>query len=792
MSKLLIVESPNKTDKIQHYLGSGWVVAASYGHIRDLPPGEMGVAPPDYRPQYVTGERSGKTIAKLKALARDADEIWLATDPDREGEAIAWHLQQVIGHGKTCRRVTFNEITQSAVAQAIRQPRQVDTRLFAAQEARRVLDRLYGYKVSPLAGDKLGQRGISAGRVQSPALRLVVEREEAIRAFVKTQHFGVAVELPGDTGAASWSAQWDTRPLVTDDHPYITDRDTAVEVLEAALPGLVVTAFEEKTQARKAPPPFTTSTLQQAAANRLKIGVETTMKLAQALFEAGLITYHRTDNPNLSQEGVQMVWDYLHERGQAQYIPEKPNTWKAKDGAQEAHEAIRPTDFHVFDPQTGKAQQDALYKLIWRRALACQMKDAQFQLRTAQLQTLSPVAALQGLPPGNTASPPKALFKASGSLRIYDGWMRVADDDYTSEEEAEAANPLPKLTVGARYVPQDGKILDLETKPPPRYSEPALIRALEREGIGRPSTYASIIGTIQQRGYVEVVKRQFVPTELGTALIQALRGRFDFLEIAYTRGMEDHLDDIAHGKAGYRAVVAHYDQALDAQLAVFAADTSVQPLAGAAETFPCPHCEDGRLRRLKGKNGYFWGCSNYQREPNPCQTTLPDAHGKPGQRPAKTQDHPCPACGEGYLQRRPGKKKNTFWWGCDRYPACTHSAPDDGGKPGAWGERPPAGSDGTKTKAASGRTQADTGSGGTTSRSASGRKKGTASGDKATPGKNGKAIDKTYPCTVCGKGWLQKRSGSRGVFWGCSNYPGCTHGENDIHGVPQSHVQSQP
>ena len=207
MSKLLIVESPNKTEKIQHYLGSGWVVAASYGHIRDLPPGEMGVAPPDYRPQYVTGERSGKTIAKLKALARDADEIWLATDPDREGEAIAWHLQQVVGHGKTCRRVTFNEITQSAIAQAIRQPRQVDTRLFAAQEARRVLDRLYGYKVSPLAGNKLGQRGISAGRVQSPALRLVVEREEAIRAFSKTKHFGVAVELPGDTGAASWSAQ---------------------------------------------------------------------------------------------------------------------------------------------------------------------------------------------------------------------------------------------------------------------------------------------------------------------------------------------------------------------------------------------------------------------------------------------------------------------------------------------------------------------------------------------------------------------------------------------------------
>ena len=776
MIRLLIVESPNKTAKIQHYLdrlGSGWGVAASYGHIRDLPPGEMGVAPPDYRPQYVTGERSGKTIAKLKALARDASEIWLATDPDREGEAIAWHLQQVIGHGKTCRRVTFNEITQSAVAQAIRQPRQVDTRLFAAQEARRVLDRLYGYKVSPLAGNKLGQRGISAGRVQSPALRLVVEREEAIRAFVKTKHFGVAVELPGDAGTASWSAQWDTRPLVTDDHPYITDRDTAVAVLDAALPGLVVTAFDEKTQARKAPPPFTTSTLQQAAANRLKLGVEATMQGAQALFEAGLITYHRTDNPNLSQEGVQMVWDYLREKNQAQYIPEKPNTWKAKDGAQEAHEAIRPTDFHTYDPQTGNAQQDALYKLIWRRALACQMRDAQFQVRTAQLQTLSPVAALQGLPPGNDAPAPTALFKVSDSLRIYDGWMRVADDDYTSEDEAEAANPLPKLAVGAQHVPLDGKILDLETKPPARYSEPALIRALEREGIGRPSTYASIIGTIQQRGYVEVVKRQFVPTELGEALIQALRGRFDFLEIAYTKNMEDHLDAIAQGKAGYRAVVAHYDQALDAQLAVFAADTSIQPLAGAEETFPCPNCEDGRLRRLKGKTGYFWGCSNYQREPNPCQTTLPDARGKPRQRLEKSQDHPCPACGEGYLQRRPGKQKDTFWWGCDNYPTCKHTAPDNDGKPGVWGERSPTGTASAKFMAASG-----------------GGKKGT-SGGKTTSGKNGggKTLDKSYPCTACGKGWLQKRSGSRGAFWGCSNYPDCKHCENDAHGVPQNHVK---
>ena len=262
MTRLLIVESPNKTDKIQHYLGSGWVVAASYGHIRDLPPGEMGVAPPDYRPQYVTGERSGKTIAKLKALARDADEIWLATDPDREGEAIAWHLQQVVGHGKTCRRVTFNEITQSAVAQAIRQPRQVDTRLFAAQEARRVLDRLYGYKVSSALGNKLGQHGLSAGRVQSVALRLVVEREEAIRKFQKVKHFGVLLSFASNNGTpdnGQWNARW-TPPLTVrpgkdahlspednaDETPLVTDRAIAEAVLAAARQGAVVTDFADR------------------------------------------------------------------------------------------------------------------------------------------------------------------------------------------------------------------------------------------------------------------------------------------------------------------------------------------------------------------------------------------------------------------------------------------------------------------------------------------------------------------------------------------------------------------
>lgn len=753
--KLLIVESPNKSKKVESYLGSGWTVAASAGHIRDMPANEMGVEGPDYWPKYVTGERSGATIARLKSLAANASEIWLATDPDREGEAIAWHLEQVIGKGKVCQRVTFNEITKSAIQKAIAAPRKVDMRLFLAQQGRRVLDRLYGYKVSPALGNKLGKRGLSAGRVQSVALRLIVEREEAIRAFTKTKHYGVAVFMDDTDGP--WTARWTPcLPVVTDDHPYVTDRAIAEAVLAAARRGLVVTDFAETEQARKPPAPFTTSTLQQAAANKLRMSVDATMKAAQALFEAGFITYHRTDSPNLSQDGVDAIWALLRERGQHAYIPDKPNTWKAKGDAQEAHEAIRPTDFHVFAPNTGNEQHDALYKMIWRRAVASQMKPAIFKVRTAQLETLQALDVLGDASTGALT----AKFAARGETRIFDGWQKVALDDFTSEDEEEAALSLPVLRPGEQHTPSDGSVLEQETKPPKRYSEPGLVKALEREGIGRPSTYASIITILQKREYVQMVKRFFEPTELGEAIVHGLRGRFHFMEVVYTKEMEDQLDRIAEGKADYKAVVGHYDRELDGQLATFAGDSSVAAFAGTeAETHPCPNCEDGRLRRIKGSNGYFWGCSNYKREENPCKTTLPDAKGKPGkpkQPTEKSTAHPCPECGQGHLQRRPGKKKGTFWWGCDNYPECKHTAPDNDGQPGVWGERPAA-----------------TGSGKPSGKGKAGSAQSAASATQ-------------YRCGACETGYLVKRTGSKGVFWGCSNYRnGCKHTEQDKNGKPQ-------
>lgn len=797
MTRLLIVESPNKVKHIEHHLGDGWQVAASAGHVRDLPQNEMGVAGPDYWPQYVNTDRGGAVIARLRKLAQSASEVWLATDPDREGEAIAWHLAQVLGKGHVYKRVTFNEISKTAIHKAIAAPRQINRRLFLAQQGRRVLDRLYGYKVSPALGNKLGQHALSAGRVQSVALRLVVEREEAIRNFQKVKHFGVLLSFASNNSTpdnGQWSARW-TPPLTVrsgkdahlspadnaDETPLVTDRAIAEAVLAAARQGVVVTHFTEKTQARKPPPPFTTSTLQQAASVQLHLGVNATMQAAQALFEAGLITYHRTDNPNLSDDGIQAVWALLRQRGQDAYIPDKPNAWKAKDGAQEAHEAIRPTDFNLYKgancAERGvNAVQIQLYQLIWRRAVASQMKAAQFKVRSATLASTQPVAALDAVaaPADGVPGQQQATIAARGQEMIFDGWMRLAQGgDETGEKkpegEEDASGLLPLLRIGDSHTPQDGRVLELETKPPGRFSEAGLVKKLETEGIGRPATYAAIIGTLTGKRYVETVNRFFVPSALGEAIVNGLRNRFDFMEVSYTRDMEDELDAIAAGKADYQQVVAHYDQVLDGQLAQFA-QVELPRFAGAgtedSATYPCPDCGDGQLRRLKSKTGFFWGCSNYNREGNPCKATFPDNKGKPGQRPVQSHDHPCPACGEGYLQRRAGKKPGTYWWGCNAYPACKHTAPDDHGKPGVWGDKPA--SEQASGKPATGKSSGKSGTG----RKITGKKGG------------GKAAQGGYRCPDCG-GELVQRSGSKGVFWGCKNYPKCKHAEPDAHGAPR-------
>lgn len=611
--KLMIVESPSKTKKISSFLGAGWVVEASFGHVLDLPKNELGVSMPDYAPAYEVTERSKKQVGKLKTLAKNAAEIWLATDPDREGEAIAAHLKQLLGRGKIVHRVTFNEITQAAVLKAISQPRTIDDDLVSAQQARRVLDRLYGYKISPALSNVLRQKGVSAGRVQTVALKLIVEREIEIRHFVPTKHFGVKLDF------GTWEARWDSSHLTTEDMPYILNRQVAEQVLAAAREGIFVQELKESQQQRKPPAPLITSTLQQAAANRLNMSVNNTMAAAQKLFEEGLITYMRTDNPNLSEDGIAAAQAFLQSVGQTEHIAQPPHHWKSKDGAQEAHEAIRPTNFNLRQANTGDADADNLYQLIWRVALASCMKSAIYKVRQIKLSSTKTLFFDANEVPIPSVKPEAAIFTAQGYELIYQGWQVVAKD-YTDEEE-NAHMIVASLDEGVVITPENLEVLAIETRAPRRYTETSLIKKLEREGIGRPATYATIIDTQIKRHYAEINKKYFQPTPLGEKVIQTLTGYFGILDTHYTAEMEEKLDEIAAGKSQYASIVGRYDGLLEDELADFL-ESHQMP----SEKISCPSCQKGYLRCITGKKGKFWGCSEYR---NGCKFIAQDDDGKP-------------------------------------------------------------------------------------------------------------------------------------------------------------------
>jgi DNA topoisomerase-1 len=551
--RLVIVESPGKVGKIRDYLGAGHAVMASVGHVRDLPPkGDIGVEPPSFQPRYVATERGADVVARLKRAAAQADEVYLATDPDREGEAIAWHLQQALGLSKP-KRVTFNEISPAAVRAAMAQPRAIDIKLVAAQEARRVLDRLVGWMVSPELS-RQGGAGLSAGRVQSPAVRLVVERERAIEAFAVTRHFGAEISFV-DGDATAWTAAWRVKPHLPTGQEYWLDRGFAERV--ARLRGFSVESFSEKEEAAAPPAPFTTSTLQQAASSRLKLRPKAVMEAAQRLYEQGAITYHRTDNPNLSDDAVAAVWDQARAMG-LDAAP-RARRWKAKDGAQEAHEAIRPTHFDAREAGETDAER-RLYALIWERAMASQLADARYMVRRAVLLAAESLdqAAIR--------------FDASGRRRVHPGWEALsgAEDeaDGQADDDENPANPVPQLQPGQILGAAGGRVVEKKTKPPPRFTEATLVKALEAEGIGRPAIYAAIMETILQRDYVTVDgTRQLRPTPKGIMVIDALCGRFAFVDLQFTRAMEDELDAIAEGRATYLPVVARLHQQLVDEIA---------------------------------------------------------------------------------------------------------------------------------------------------------------------------------------------------------------------------------
>ncbi|GFH63444.1 MAG: DNA topoisomerase I, partial [Candidatus Desulfovibrio kirbyi] len=512
--------------------------------------------------------------------------------PDREGEAIAWHLQEALKL-KNAQRVTYTEITDQAVRAALNTPRSMDMALVKAQEGRRVLDRLVGYLVSGPLSQVAGEK-LSAGRVQSPAARLVVERERAIRDFCSTTHYGAELTFGKmDHITDGWKAVWNPKPWLADGEDYLKDKTLATKA--AALRSLEVLDCAESESRTAPPPPFTTSSLQQAASNALKFTPKRTMELAQRLYELGAITYMRTDSPNLSQEAVTAFRAYCE--GQGWPVVETPRVWKSKAGAQEAHEAIRPT--HCEIEEAGETEEEkALYRLIRLRSLACQLEDAVYAVRLLRLG-----AELDGR---------QAVFEAKGRALLSSGWKTLLQEDQTEETETAPDNPVPAIKAGSAVTALDGAVLTHKTKPLPRFTEAGLVRELEKQGIGRPSTYAAILDTITKRGYVKTDKRFLVPTPLGEKLADIVSKNFSFADFGFTRDMEQELDAIAEGKADYKTIVSKAHDKLQDELSAFHKATGKV----------CPACGKPMFRHKgKGKNGKaydFWGCSGWPE----CRETL--------------------------------------------------------------------------------------------------------------------------------------------------------------------------
>ncbi len=678
----MIVESPNKIRKIREILGAGWDVAASVGHIRDLPVKDLGIEMPGYRPQYELSGRGADVVKGLRARAAKAEAVYLATDPDREGEAIAWHVAEALKLKKP-HRVSFDAITPEVIRRAVAAPRLIDTHLVHAQEARRVLDRLVGYQVSPVLSRQAARRGLSAGRVQSPAVRLVVEREREIEAFREVRHFGAELSFDG----GSWRAQWETAPFLKslpDNAKYVMDEALAVRA--AACRACTVIASGNKLVKQPPPPPFTTSTMLQAASVQLRWKPDVTAQVAQRLFEAGLITYHRTDSQNFSAEALKEVRGYAGGRGLP--LPERARSWRARGNAQEAHEAIRPTHFAATEAGDDPAQAQ-LYRLIWLRAVASQLADAEWSVNTTRLSAKNGEETF--------------TFKAEGRVLAAPGWktLTAKDDAEEDDERGETGGKVPVLPVGAAVRADSGRVLHKKTEPPLRYTQATLIKKLESIGIGRPSTYSAILKNVQTRGYLEDSAKYLRPTELGYVVVDALLTRFSFVEYEFTRALEQELDDIAEGKREYLAVVSAADERLQRELAAlggvprFPAATgafrasdrwaTARPTAGSASTdTPAPADRPaGRARTRVGavatepvdESGIRRGAkSGAAKKRVPAaraaakkaapKTTARTTRASGKKKAAEAAAPPCPACKAGFV-RLPREDAKAF--GCSAY-----------------------------------------------------------------------------------------------------------------------------
>jgi DNA topoisomerase-1 len=667
--KLVVVESPTKAKTLSKFLGDGFEAVSSMGHVRDLPRSELGVdVEGNFTPQYAIVKGKNKVVQEIKKAAKKADTLFLATDPDREGEAIAWHIAQVLeDHMPPMKRVVFHEITETAVKEAFKHPREIDLKLVDSQQGRRVLDRLVGYKLSPLLWKKV-RYGLSAGRVQSVAVRLIVEREREREKFHPSEYWTIGAELRGSKDAEThgkFKAELDSisgKPLATKEKIDLFDGDyemvsTSVGSEEKAgeLVGqlqnekFVVEKVESRDQKRNPYPPFTTSTMQRAAVNYLGFSARRTMRAAQRLYEAGLITYHRTDSTALADRALKEFRDFIGSEYGSKYLPETAIRYKTKVRlAQEAHEAIRPTKIEVrAESLELRGDEKKLYELIWKRAVSCQMAPAILALTRVNIKAKD------------------CIFKANGSQIKFDGFLRALGK---AQETI-----LPPL--------KEGEALDLIsldpkqhfTSPPPRYTEASLIKSLEEKGIGRPSTYAPIISTIQDRGYVSKEGKQIRPEDIGTVVNDLLVAYFPkVVDLSFTAKMEEDLDSVAKGEQDWVPMVREFYRPFADDLEEAEKNIEKSSITTLEETDEkCPDCGKPLVIKL-GKYGRFYSCSGFPE----CKFTKPYIE-KIGMR--------CPDCKDGEVIVKRTRRGKIFY-GCSRYPKCKFASWKDPRKEKEEGE----------------------------------------------------------------------------------------------------------
>lgn len=647
---LIIVESPSKAKTIEKYLGSKYKVIASNGHVRDLPKSQLGVdVDNDFEPKYITLRGRGDVIEKIRKEAKAARHVYLATDPDREGEAISWHLANLLklDPGTKC-RVVFNEITKGVIQRSIKAPRSIDLSLVDAQQARRILDRLLGYKISPLLWNKV-KKGLSAGRVQSVTTKIICDREREIQDFVAKEYWTIGVKLnfkrhnfeakfTGVDGKKVDLANQDEAQAITDictDAPY------------------VVTGVKVARKTRHAPAPYTTSSMLQDASNRLSMPPKRTMLCAQQLYEGvnikgkgsiGLITYMRTDSVRISQEAQNAARAFIAKTYGEEFVPEKPNFYRGRTGAQDAHEAIRPTDV-TLTPALIKDSlepgQYKLYKLIYERFIASQMSEAVYETTVVNIDTETDTVC---------------NFRANGSKLLFAGYTAVYSGGADDEAEEGASN-LPVMTEGDK--PKFVEIIPKQnfTEPPPRYTEASLVRTLEELGIGRPSTYSPTISTIIDRGYVEKVKKILYPTELGFIVNKVMEDNFKrIVDVKFTADMESRLDSVEEGRERWQNIVHDFYGPFSEDLEKAFANVEKVKIKDEVSDVKCEKC--GAMMVYKeGRFGRFLACPNYPT----CKNTKPVLD-KIGVK--------CPKCGADVI-RRHGKKGKTFY-GCEKYPECDY------------------------------------------------------------------------------------------------------------------------